>query len=152
VRNASANAVSEEAELLKSAAALRAGLSKLNRRLRSQGESPGLGTTALSLLSGLYWSGPCSASDLAARVGLQPQSLTRTLHRLEEQGLIDRDTDDDDRRRSTIVITESGLRLLHRHVRTREAWLADAMATKLSPTERQLLGMAAALLDRLAEE
>jgi DNA-binding MarR family transcriptional regulator len=144
--------MSDEAELLKSAAALRAGLSKLNRRLRSHEEAPGVGTTALSLLSGLYWSGPCSASDLAARVGLQPQSLTRTLHRLEERGLIDRAIDDDDRRRSTIRITESGMRLLQRHVRTREAWLADAMARKLSPAECQILNLAAELLERLADE
>lgn len=136
---------------LRAAAALRAGLARLNRRLRTQDEAGGVGSTGLSLLGRLYRSGPCTASELAAREGLQPQSLTRTLQMLEERGLISRATDEGDRRRSTITIMDTGLLLLHKVMRSREAWLARAMATTLSPTERELLRLAASLLERLAD-
>jgi len=135
----------------RAAAALRAALSRLNRRLRLQDEAGGVGATGLSLLGRLYRSGPSTASELAAREGLQPQSLTRTLQMLEERGLISRETDDDDRRRSTITIMDTGLTLLQRVMRSRESWLARAMTSTLSPTERELLRLAASLLERLAD-
>jgi DNA-binding MarR family transcriptional regulator len=140
-----------EADDLRAAAALRAGIARLNRRLRSQDEAGGVGSTGLSLLGRLYRGGPSTASELAAREGLQPQSLTRTLQLLEERGLISRETDEDDRRRSTITIMDAGLLLLQKVMRSREAWLARAMASTLSPTERELLRLAASLLERLAD-
>jgi len=140
-----------EADDLRAAAALRAGIARLNRRLRSQDEAGGVGSTGLSLLGRLYRGGPSTASELAAREGLQPQSLTRTLQLLEERGLISRETDEDDRRRSTITIMDTGLQLLQKVMRSREAWLARAMASTLSPTERELLRLAASLLERLAD-
>jgi DNA-binding MarR family transcriptional regulator len=136
---------------LRAASALRTAIARINRRLRTQDEAGGVGSTGLSLLGRLYRSGPCTASELAAREGLQPQSLTRTLQMLEERGLISRETDDDDRRRSTITIMDTGLFLLHKVMRTREAWLARAMESTLSPTERELLRLAASLLERLAD-
>jgi len=143
--------VNDEPDDLRAAAALRAGLARLNRRLRAQDEAGGVGSTGLSLLGRLYRGGPCTASELAAREGLQPQSLTRTLQMLEERGLISRETDAGDRRRSTITIMDTGLLLLHQVMRSREAWLARAMAATLSPTERELLRLAASLLERLAD-
>ncbi len=140
-----------EADDLRAAAALRAALAKLNRRLRAQDDTGGTGATGLSLLGRLYRSGPCTATELAALEGLQPQSLTRTLQTLNRRGLIVRETDDEDRRRSTITITSAGVTLLENVVRTRESWLARTMTSALSPTERELLRLAAALLERLAD-
>jgi DNA-binding MarR family transcriptional regulator len=121
-----------------------------NRRLRAQDEPGGVGLTGFSLLGRLFWEGPSTATDLATKERLQRQSLTRTLRAMEERGLIARSTDAADRRRSTIRITDSGLQLLRQSVRNRESWLAKAMTSTLSATERELLRLAVSLMERLA--
>ncbi len=133
------------------AASLRAALAKLNRRLRAQEEPGSIGATGLSLLSRLWRDGPSTATVLALRERLQPQSLTRVLQTLEARKLIVRAADSADRRRSTIAVTADGIDDVRRSIRNRESWLAQAMASSLSPTERELLRLAVALLDRLAD-
>lgn len=133
------------------AATVRAGLAKLNRRLRAQDDSSGIGSTALSVLGRLIRDGPSNATDLATRERLQPQSLTRSLRALEAGGLIARSTDAADRRRSTIRITDDGTAVLRRSVRNRETWLAHAMTSTLSATEQEVLRLAVSLLERLAD-
>ncbi len=110
-----------------------------------------MGATGLSVLGRLYRDGPSTATELAAAERLQPQSLTRVLHDMEARKLILRAVDAGDRRRSRIAITAAGGEVLRRAARSREAWLAQAMATTLSPTERELLRLAATLMERLAD-
>ena len=141
----------EERELFEAARALRATLAKLNRRLRAQDDSADIGSTGLSLLGRLAREGPSTAALLATQERLQPQSLTRTLRTLEARGLITRVADDADRRRSTITITPAGIETLRSHVRNREAWLAKAMASSFSATERDVLRIAVTLMERLAD-
>jgi DNA-binding MarR family transcriptional regulator len=140
-----------EPSLAETARSLRAALSRLNRRLRAEDDGDGVGSTGLSLLGRLLRDGPSSASALATRERLQPQSLTRTLQSLEKRHLIDRAADTSDRRRSTITITPAGIDVLRRSVLTRESWLARAILSTLSPTERDLLRITIPLLDRLAD-
>ncbi len=130
---------------------LRAAIAKINRRLRGHANSAGVGSTGLSLLGRLRRDGPSTAAELAAREGLQPQSLTRALQSLEERGLIERAVDAADRRRSIITIHASGIEVLRENVRGREAWLARAMSATLSPNEREMLRIAASLLDYVAD-
>ncbi len=133
------------------ARSLRSALAKLNRRLRAQDDSGGVGSTGLSLLGRLLREGPATAATLATRERLQPQSLTRTLQALEARRLIDRAVDMADRRRSTITITQSGIETLRNTARSRQSWLAQAMAATLSSTERDVLRIAIPLMERLAE-
>jgi len=130
---------------------LRSALARLNRRLRGHDDFDGVGSTGLSLLGRLWRDGPSSAAALAAAERLKPQSLTRTLRTLEERSLIDRVADENDRRRSTITITRSGVDVLQRTVRDRERWLTQAIDATLAPTERDVLRIATALLERLAD-
>jgi DNA-binding MarR family transcriptional regulator len=133
------------------AAAVWAAVTKLSRRLRAEDDPSGVAPTALSLLARLFSEGPTSASELATRERLQPQSLTRALHVMEQSGLITRAVDEGDRRRSTIQITGTGRQVLREAARRREAWLARAMTAMLSASERDALSVAAPLLERLAE-
>lgn len=126
-------------------------MAKLNRRLRALEDPGGVGSTGLSLLGRLWRHGPTTASALAHEERLQPQSLTRTLQALEKHALIVRAIDPSDRRCTTIAITKNGIATLRRSVRQRESWLANAMATTLSPTERDLLRLSIALMERLAD-
>jgi DNA-binding MarR family transcriptional regulator len=130
---------------------LRQAMAQLGRRLRAERVGHGLSRSRLSLLNLLAQSGPMTASAMAAAERLQPQSLTRMLSRLETDGLIVRSPDDTDRRQVRIDITREGIAVLDEDNRRREAWLARAMAERLTSTERELLRLAAGLLERLAD-
>jgi DNA-binding MarR family transcriptional regulator len=136
---------------LDAARVLRAAIAKLNRRLRAHSASAGVGSTGLSLLGRLLRAGPSTAAELAAGEGLQPQSLTRALQSLEERGLIARTADAADKRRSIISILPPGVAVLRDNVRGREAWLAEAISATLSRNERDMLQIAASLIERVAE-
>jgi DNA-binding MarR family transcriptional regulator len=103
----------------------------------------------LSVLSHLQREGPMTAGRLAALRRLEPQTLTRTLHQLEDEGLIRRQPAANDRRQAWLEITEQGLARLHADMRPRVAWLTRAMRP-LSPTEQGVLRLAAALMEDLA--
>jgi DNA-binding MarR family transcriptional regulator len=126
-------------------------MARLNRRLRAERIGYGLSLNRLSLLGLLCHNGPMTATALAAAERLQPQSLTRMLARLESDELIVRRPDETDRRQVLIDVTQKGVAVLAEDTRRREAWLAGAMAERLTPTERELLRLAAGLMDRLAD-
>lgn len=113
--------------------------------------TPELSNQALGILAHLYRRGPMTPGALAAAERLQPQSLTRTLARLERQRLIARRADEQDRRRSVLALTDAGRQALVQDMRQRDSWLADAMAQQLTAAERDLLRIAAELMDRLAD-
>jgi DNA-binding MarR family transcriptional regulator len=130
---------------------LREEMSRLGRRLRAERVGHGLSLSRLSLLNLLARNGPMTASAMAAAERLQPQSLTRMLSRLENDGLIVRSPDDVDRRQVRIDITREGMAVLDEDTDRREAWLAKAMTERLTPTECELLRLAAGLMERLAD-
>ncbi|MBI0295238.1 MarR family transcriptional regulator [Streptomyces sp. PRKS01-29] len=132
---------------------LRLAVSRLASRLRAQHPGRGQALTRMnaSVLANLRHDGPLSPTLLAAIEGLQPQSLTRVLNELEQQGRIVRSTNQRDRRSQDIAITDLGVQALDEHVREGNRWLASALESNLTPTERGLLRLAADLMLRLAE-
>lgn len=106
----------------------------------------------LAALSHLYRSGPGTPGAMAAALRVQPQSLTRTLAALEQEGLVVRVRDTQDRRQQRIELTQSGFEAMARDVAYSDAWLRERMAAELNETEREVLRLAAALLDRLAAD
>jgi len=137
--------------LLTAATALRQGATRLARRLRIERPEPALTSLEMGILAHLNRRGPTTPGALAAAERVQPQSLTRTLASLERQNLAVRQPDDRDRRRSLLAITEAGRQGLARDMRGRDAWLARAMALRLTPAERELLRIAGELMDLLAD-
>jgi DNA-binding MarR family transcriptional regulator len=143
-------------EVLQAARAARRGATRLARRLRMERPSPPQArpepsNLALSVLAHLHRRGPMSPGALAEAERLQPQSLTRTLARLERQHLVVRRPDARDHRRSLLALTEAGARALTADMRQRDDWLAAAMARQLTRAERELLRLAGDLMERLAE-
>lgn len=130
---------------------LQRSLSRLTRRLRLERRDRETSLGRLSVLGHLHRDGPATPSTLAQREGIQPQSLTRLLADLETEGLALRRQTEHDRRQFLIEITPAGRELLQRDARHKAAWLAGAMAARLSTTEQELLGLAAQLMERLAE-
>ncbi|SCK57145.1 DNA-binding transcriptional regulator, MarR family [Streptomyces sp. WMMB 322] len=131
---------------------LRWGVSRLASRLRAEqsGSGPGLSRLAVSVLANLRHDGPLTPTALAAIEGLQPQSLTRVLNDLAEQGRIVRSPSRRDGRSSDVDITEAGHEALRAHVTDGNAWLATALHQTLTPAERDIVRIAAGLLQQLA--
>ena len=137
-------------DLLRKARFIRYGVMQLARRMRlERGDNP-LSASKLVVLGWLTRGGALTPTDLAERERVRPQSLTRTLAGLEEDRLIVRMAGAKDRRQSPVAITEKGLEALNRDMQQRDAWLAAAMAERLSPTECEILRLAAQLMERLA--
>jgi MarR family transcriptional regulator, organic hydroperoxide resistance regulator len=67
----------------------------------------GVSIGAFAILKALD-AGPASQAELAARCRVGPQSLGRTLDRLERAGLVRRERDQADRRQIGVVRTSSG--------------------------------------------
>jgi DNA-binding MarR family transcriptional regulator len=129
---------------------IRYGVMHLARRMRLERGDNSLSPSKLILLGWLMRSGPLTATELAARERVRPQSLTRTLAGLAEDGLIDRRAGESDRRRSVIAITDEGRAALSHDMRQSDMWLATAMTQRLSPTECEILRLATQLMERLA--
>lgn len=122
---------------------------RLARRLRLEAADGALSSAALGLLATLHREGAMSGVALAAAEGLKPQSLTRLVARLDEEGFIERTPDPVDRRNLVIAITAVGRRALRDTMRRRRRWLADAIDERLDADERVALLDAAPLLLRL---
>jgi DNA-binding MarR family transcriptional regulator len=137
--------------MMETAVRLQRCLSRLTRRLRLERRDRQASLGRLSVLGHLHRDGPATPSTLAQAEGVQPQSLTRLLADLEAEGLALRRQDEHDRRQFLMEITPDGRGLLQRDAQDKAAWLAGAMAARLSTTEQELLRLAAQLMERLAE-
>jgi len=129
---------------------IRRGVTHLARRLRAAGSADGISTAKLSILSHLARRGAMTPGQLAAAEFVQPQSLTRVLAELERAAFIVRSQDESDRRRYLVSIAPEGRVAMARDVAGRDEWLAQAM-TDLSPTECDVLRLAARLMEQLAD-
>jgi len=129
---------------------LRLIVTRLNRRLRQQGET-GLGASTFSALATISRRGPLSLGELATLEGVKPPSITTTIAALEGQGLVSRVVDPADRRVTRVTVTPRGrLRLLRSRTR-KTAYLAGRLEA-LGERELQVLEEAAAILERAVEE
>ncbi len=95
--------------------------------------------------------GSITPGEVALRLRIQPQGLTRTLAALDELGLVVRMPDPDDGRQSLLTITDTGIAALSAEMRPRDEWVARAVRQELTAAETDLLVVAAALLERLSE-
>jgi DNA-binding MarR family transcriptional regulator len=145
--------VETDQELLWKANVLRRSTGALMRQLRAMRADHSIRASKLAVLGWLERAGhPLTASRLAELERLQPQSLTRIIAELEEAGLIRRRENKSDRRQLLIEITQEGHELLVRNARAQNQWLADAMSRKLTRAERDLLVIAAGLLEQLTAD
>jgi DNA-binding MarR family transcriptional regulator len=135
---------------LSHAAQIRRGIVRLNRRLRQERGEGSLSPNQLGVLGHLHRHGPATPGEVAAAERQRPQSLTRVFAELEADGLITRGPGTEDRRQSVLTLTADGRRALERDMAERDAWLAAALAT-LSETEREVVRLAGALMERLAD-
>ncbi len=84
----------------------------LLRRLRRTDEATGLSPARLSALSVVVFAGARTLGELASIEQVRPPTMTHLVKGLEHQGLVKRESDDDDRRVARIRATDEGRQLL----------------------------------------
>jgi DNA-binding MarR family transcriptional regulator len=128
---------------------LRRSVQRLSRRLRAQRPDNRITDVQLGLMAALMDNQPQRPADLAALLRSTPQALTRPLAALTDGGLVDRWPDPADGRQQVLMISPAGWAALAEDAEPRDAWLDGALAG-LTDAERDVLAIAARLMDRLA--
>ena len=131
--------------------AIRTSLFRLFRRLRQERPEGELSYSQLNVLGWLEREGPMTNADLAAAERVTPQTMMRATTDLVASELISRAENPADRRQILLKITTAGTTLVREDRRRRDTFLSKAMETTLTATERELLRLAAGLMDKLAE-
>ncbi len=141
----------QDPDLYEIAAALRASIGLLLRRLRQVRPDDELSLPEGSALTRLDRGGPATASALARREQISPQSMGATLAALEARGLVARSPDPADGRRIVLSVTDAGRRVLQDKRSARVEQLAQALSAGFTRIELNQLMAAAPLLERLAQ-
>jgi DNA-binding MarR family transcriptional regulator len=144
------NLASETTTQQELAARLRLAVMRLARRLRQQG-GEGATPSMLSALASVERLGPVTLSELAQLERVQPPSITKVVARLEDEGLVARSGDANDRRVSRIALTSKGKRFMEKNRSRKTVYLARGLSN-LEPGERDILNEALDVLDRLLRE
>ena len=98
----------------------------------------GLPHAALIAIDILIRTGPTGADTLARTARVQPQTMSRTLERMERDGLVERSPHPEDRRRRIVTVTEHGrqawetARHIERDVLPDDPALRDALTALLT--------------------
>src|SRR5262245_19343110 len=101
----------------------------------------------LRILNLLQQERAAAVGQIAAHLSVTLPSVTATVDRLVQQGLVSREDDPNDRRRVINRLTPDGAALLERLQEGRRARLVAALAT-LTPEELETLGDALAPFER----
>jgi DNA-binding MarR family transcriptional regulator len=117
------------------------------RRLAHADARHGQHPKSWPILGRLSVVGTMRVNDLAEHVGLDASTVSRHVRALEDDGLVARDIDPDDRRAASVRITERGLEFMHEAIAIRGQILANATADWSSADRDQL----ATLMSRLAQ-
>ena len=138
---------------LDTAPQLRAVIGRLARRLRptETAVSAGLTPTRITVLQAVTRRGPLRLSELAASEGINPTMLSRVTADLVDAGLLERASDQGDRRAAWVTATATGKRLAERIRRERTDAVSLALSA-LSGDEREIIERALPALEQLAEQ
>jgi DNA-binding MarR family transcriptional regulator len=128
--------------------ALTQAIGQILRRLRADANPGGLNLSQTAALARLDEGGPTTTADLARAEAMKPQSMSTILASLEEEGLVERKPHPSDGRQVLFSLTARGVEARRKRTMAKQEWLLAAVA-KLSPTERQTLFAAAALIRKL---
>jgi len=124
---------------------------RLARRLRSQRAVDSMSDAQFAVLAALQVHGPHTLGELADRERVSAPSMNRTVNCLEESGYLTRTTDDVDRRKVNIDLTDAGRAVVDETVRRRDEWLENAL-DELTPSQRDVLAEAAGIMREVASK
>jgi DNA-binding MarR family transcriptional regulator len=119
------------------------------RFLEASGRSQGF--VALATLRHLYRHGPRTVTSLAVSDRVTTQAVSARLKPLEEAGLVLRERDPDDSRRTVVTPTPAGIAIVREAEEGAQDALRSALA-RLPDEERTVLEQAAPILAALAAD
>ncbi|HYH58706.1 MAG TPA: MarR family transcriptional regulator [Thermoleophilaceae bacterium] len=130
-------------------ARLRLAIARTARRMRQEAGDE-LSPSMTAALATIENHGPLTPSGLADIERIKRPTATRILHRLEEDGLIERSADPSDGRSAVVCITSQGAALLKKLRSRKNAYLARRLR-ELPAEDVAALERAAGVLERLLD-
>ena len=127
-------------------------VSRLRSRIRIEAgtRSTGIPISQLAVLARIIDEGPTTAAALAAGEHVTQQAIAQSLATLKERGLVEKQADPSDGRKSLVTATATGRELRDGITASREEWLTQAIDAAVRPEERPVLSDAIELLERIA--
>jgi DNA-binding MarR family transcriptional regulator len=138
-------------DVAQAAAAIRLAVARIARKVRQRHAVGDLTLSEVSVLSRLHRDGPDSPGALAELERVRPQAMASTLAALEDRGLVRREPDAADGRRSVMTATEAGRKVLSDRRSESVRRIATVLDEEFTPPERRELLAVLPLFDRLAE-
>ena len=92
-----------------------------------------------------------TSGELAAIERVSAPSMSRTVGKLVELGLVERASDSEDGRVVRLSLTPAGQRQLDEHRARRDAWMTERL-DGLTDEEQDLLARASELLNRVVDQ
>jgi DNA-binding MarR family transcriptional regulator len=128
-------------------------VSRLRSRIRIEAgmRSTGIPISQLAVLGRIIDEGPTTAAALAAGEHVTQQAIAQSLATLKERGLVEKQADPSDGRKSLVTATAAGRELRDGITASRDEWLTQAIDAVVRPEERPLLADAIELLERIAD-
>ncbi len=128
-------------------------VSRLRSRIRIEAgmRSTGIPISQLAVLGRIIDEGPTTAAALAAGEHVTQQAIAQSLATLKQRGLVEKQPDPSDGRKSLVSATAAGRKLREPIAVSREEWLPQAIDAAVKPEERPLLQEAIELLERIAD-
>jgi DNA-binding MarR family transcriptional regulator len=120
------------------------------RRTLLAGKDDDVTASQSAVLGRLVRDGATSTADLARAEGVRPQSMGATVQALVDLGLVDREQDPDDGRRTIVSATDAGRVARQDSLRTRTRVLAERLAA-LDPDDRATVARSLTILGTLVE-
>lgn len=130
---------------------LRVTISRVNRRLREEGNFGDFTHAQSKVLIQLERNGPMTVTALADTEGMRPQSMSGLVSALKAAGMVEGTPDPNDGRQTVLSLTEKCRRTVAAARAAKQDWLFRTLQQKLTPAEQLKLSAAVALLDRLLE-
>ena len=126
---------------------------RLRSRIRIEAglRSTGIPISQLAVLVRIVDEGPTTAAALAAGEHVTQQAIAQSLATLKGRGLVDKQADPSDGRKSLVTATAAGRELRESLTVSREEWLTQAVDAAVKPEERPLLKEAIELIERIAD-
>jgi DNA-binding MarR family transcriptional regulator len=126
---------------------------RLRSRIRIEAglRSTGIPISQLAVLGRIIDEGPTTAAALAAGEHVTQQAIAQSLATLKQRGLVQKQADPSDGRKSLVTATAAGRELRESLTVSREEWLTRAIDAAVKPEERPLLTEAIELLERIAD-
>src|SRR5580700_12265349 len=113
-------------------------ISRLRSRIRIEAglRSTGIPISQLAVLGRIIDEGPTTAAALAAGEHVTQQAIAQSLATLKGRGLVEKQADPSDGRKSLVSATPAGRQLREALTASREEWLTQAIDAAVKPEER----------------